>query len=415
MNLQIKFFKRYYLFTILTYPFRKIKNIILELPIIFLIFLPDKTKYNIAKLILINHPVVKYFKNIEIDKTVMLISNNIHTRHKRIADGIILNNWEPIIVSVIKPENSVDYKYFNAKNRFQLYLIFILFPGKLVHYFAAIGSEAFYFTKLKNNFIILDIYDTVSGIQNADPILKYREKYSIQHSKAICHRDLRIKYLKNSYNYKLPNYNILIPDFIDKISVSREKNNHEIHVVSVGSIGVEGDDDMIYRISKILCDQKIHVHIFEPRFTFNEPKTRMYKNLSETNSFFHIEKPLYGNAFKEKLSTYDFGLNIYEPFLFNEIPKQYTIDYLRGCGSSRLSDYIELGLGTIVTPGFEFQTFLAKRYSSKCVLADDVFLDNPLKILESKLHRNNNINIKFMSKENVSRRLHIFYSKILQN
>ena len=52
------------------------------------------------------------------------------------------------------------------------------------------------------------------------------------------------------------------------------------------------------------------------------------ENLSETNSYFHIEKPMYGNAFKEKLSTYDFGLNIYEPFLFKEIPKQYTIDYL---------------------------------------------------------------------------------------
>jgi len=381
----------------------------------FLIFLPNKIRYNIAKLLLMNHPIIKYFRTIEIDNSVLFLSNNIHTRHKRIADAILLNNWKPIIVSIIKPKNSINYKYFNAKNRFELYLIFILFPGKLVHYFAAIGSEAFFFTKLKNNFIILDIYDTVSGIQNADKILKYREKYSIQHSKALCHRDLRINFLKKLYNYKLPKLNILIPDFIDKISVSGIKKNHEIHVVSIGSIGVEGDDDMIYRISKILCDQKVHVHIYEPRFTFNEPKTRMYKILSETNPYFHIEKPLYDNLFKEKLSTYDFGLNIYEPFLFKENPTQYTNDYLRGCGSSRLSDYIELGLGIIVTPGFEFQTFLAKRYSSKCVLANDAFLDNPLKILKNQLSRNNNINIKFMSKENISRRLHIFYTQILQN
>ena len=46
----------------------------------FLIFLPDKIKYNIAKLILINHPVVKYFNNIEIDKTVILISKNPKAR-----------------------------------------------------------------------------------------------------------------------------------------------------------------------------------------------------------------------------------------------------------------------------------------------------------------------------------------------
>lgn len=370
-------------FNYLMNPLRKLKKHIVEFPIIFLIILPNNLRIKFARFLLKKHPIIKYLNNVEIEKSVIFLSNIIHTRHKRIADAIGSNNWDPIIVSINKPDVLLNYQYFNAKNIFQLYLIFIIYPGKLVHYFASIGSEAYFFTRLKNNFIILDIYDTVTGIQNAEPILKYREKYAIEHSKAILHRDLRIHFLKKLYNYKLPAFNILIPDFIEKSISNKIKNNDEIHVVSIGSIGAEGDDDMIYRISKILCEKKIHVHVFEPRYTFNEPKTRKYKILSESNSYFHIENPIYGDLFKEKIRTFDYGLNIYEPFLFNEKPKQYTIDYLRGCGSSRLSDYIELGLGTIVTPGFDYQIFLAKRYSQRYVLADQSFLENPLKILKN--------------------------------
>ena len=61
------------------------------------------------------------------------------------------------------------------------------------------------------------------------------------------------------------------------------------------------------------------------------------------------------------------------------------MDSFRGAGSSRLMDYLRVGLGVIISPGLKFQWFLARRYSVVVVPVTREFLKDPRPSLESAM------------------------------
>ena len=111
----------------------------------------------------------------------------------------------------------------------------------------------------------------------------------------------------------------------------------------------------------------------------------------------------------------DFGLAIFEPDLFGESPKEYTEDYLKGCGSSRLMDYIKADLGVIISPCFKFQLFIARRYAPVVVTVTGEFLQKPRPILEAALREKARVGKKDLSAittQGVAQRLGRFYEQV---
>jgi hypothetical protein len=222
---------------------------------------------------------------------------------------------------------------------------------------------------------------------------KREERLAIELADGMTHRDLRSQYLRKHYDYKLPPSNILIHDPLPentrfRVRVVEPVRNDEIQVVSVGWLGGPYQpDNFIVRTLIALCQAGVHVHAFASPFQDLERSDEMaaYRWLRDKSRHFHLQTFVHGERYWKFLSRFQFGLAVTDPDIFGEPPVSYTLDYLNGCGSSRLTDYITAGLGIIVSPRLRFQWFLARRYAPAVVTATQEFIRNPRPILEAAL------------------------------
>lgn len=397
------------------FPKRFVKRCILSIPLTM--------RYRVARLLRFQYSAIaEALDNIPADclaKTVLFVVRNPHSRETRMAEAAIFAGWHPIMVYTGNMRYAPD-KYFQIhaklRNLFQLILVVWLFRGPLIHVFASYGYMGYIFSASKTHPVILDIYDTCSGFLLYPKNLKLEERNAIQLSDGITHRDLRVKYLHELHGYLLPKHNILITDILPEVSVSQiqQRRDGNIHVVSTGSIGsIDSQDLMILRTIEALCKAGIHVHLYGD---WKNPEMADYRKLQERLEYLHLEQKVYGNTYWEKISRYDFGLSILEPFLFDETSPRFTIDYLQGSGSSRLMDYIRMNLGVIISPyPLRFQYFLARRYAPAVVPATVEFLQNPRPILEKALRqkaKGTGKNLSAITTQRTALRLGDFYTKV---
>jgi hypothetical protein len=78
-------------------------------------------------------------------------------------------------------------------------------------------------------------------------------------------------------------------------------------------------------------------------------------------------------------------------------------------------DYLLVGLGIIISPGLEFQWFLARRYALVTVPVTREFLKSPRSTLELALQKKAKAvmkNLAAITTRGVARRLGEFYSKV---
>ncbi|HXT39231.1 MAG TPA: hypothetical protein VN887_04320 [Candidatus Angelobacter sp.] len=294
------------------------------------------------------------------------------------------------------------------------------FQGPLIHVFAPDGAQAYLLCKAKAGRLLLDINDTcMSHLLNINPrIWHFCEREAIRTADGMTHRDLRVKYLHKLYGYSLPRHNILIQDPPTEVSPlqSKVKIEGDIHVVSSGYLGI--GENTILRTVRALCANRIHVHLYTmPLQRKDDPEMRVYGELQEETEYFHWEEPVYGEIYWERLSSCDFGLTTYEPFVFGERVTLCTVDAVQGCASSRLMDYVQAGLGIIIPPGVAFQWFLARRYASVAVPLTREFLSNPRPVLESALRKraqSKKKNLSTISVQGAAPRLGRFYSEVLE-
>ena len=143
---------------------------------------------------------------------------------------------------------------------------------------------------------------------------------------------------------------------------------------------------------------------------------KVYSELQEQSEYFHWKDAVYGEAYWDSLTSCDFGMTAFEPFVFGEMPALATVDAHRGCASSRLMDYAQANLGIILPPGVVFQWFLARRYAAVAVPLTCEFLNNPRPILEAALQEKAKAkgkNLSAITVRGAARRLGRFYSKVV--
>lgn len=319
------------------------------------------------------------------DKTVLFLSlRPQHAREPKLAAAARLAGWEPILLYYGRLTYDANRLFsFHAQIDDELLAILAswMFPGPLVHLFAQHGAQAHPFCRTKHRKVILDLYDTCTGMKWQPTNYAGLEREAIKAADGMTHRDLRVQYLRKLHGLALPPHNSFVLDpLVDfTIATSAPRADHEVRVVSAGWIG--DNDSSILQSLQALCSGGVHVHFYPyPPGQGSEGYRRLQLLFP---SHFHLEQPVFGATFAEYLTRYDFGLNLNERFIFGEEPTLYSADYLRGCGSSRLMDYIRADLGVIVPPGLRFQYFTALRYASSVVPADLDLLRNPRPILEA--------------------------------
>lgn len=349
-------------------------------------------------------------------RAVLYIAPVPHSREIRLATAARQGGWLPFLVhSGPLRYDALDafQGHFQLSSAMDLVLASWLFPGALVHLFVLHGGEGLIFGRLKPRRLVLDTYDTGSGMLSLPRETRDAERTVIGAVDGITHRDLRIQLLRRLHGYRLPKYNVFIHDPLQTSAAEDAfpPADGEIHVASVGWVGT--GDSSILRVAKALCGKGIHLHVY---FNFLQnkelPEYRPYLELAESSPFFHIEATVTGGEYYRRLSQCQFGLSINERFIFCESPTDYTPDYLAGCGSSRLSDYIALNLGVIVSPGLRFQHFWARRYAVVTVDANLEFLSDPVPKLVRALEERRRVDRGAVSVNGAAARLTRFYTKV---
>jgi len=312
---------------------------------------------------------------------------------------------------------------FHAKvgGLLQLLLTSWLFRGPVIHVFAPDGAQAYLLCVAKTRPLILDINDTCKShlVPDQPRVWEQCERDAIRAADGMTHRDLRVKYLHELYDYPLAPNNSLMMDLVPEIDPRprRARTGDEIHVVSVGWIG--RGDSSILRSIEALCTNRIHVHLYiNPLQRDTDAEIEAYAKLRNQSPYFHFEQPVFGEAYWDRLSQYDFGLSICEPFVFGEPTTSVTRDSLEGAGSSRLTDYLLAGLGVIISPGLRFQWFLARRYAQVVVPASRDFLGNPRPALEAALAQKSSPSPQSLAPittRGAARRLGEFYSRVIRS
>ncbi len=357
----------------------------------------------------------------QLDRVVLFVAAAPypHSRESRLALVAKHAGWFPILVYRGQEEHietNLFFLHFRFQNPIELQLASWLYKGSLIHLFARNGDEAYPLVRLKNKKIILDIYDTCTGSGVFTIRAIKNEKAAIKMTDGLIHRDKRLQLLHGKGLCMKGKSSAFVPDPLPEIrEILPKSRSDEIHVVSGGY--VDEKENSILRIAQVLCEAKIHVHIyFNPCQLSVLHSLSSYFELQKRSNYFHIEKPIYGAEFRRRLAIYDFGLAVFEPDLFQETFKAYHRDYLRGCGSSRLADYIYAGIGVIVSPLLEFQNELAHQYAPMCVEATKDFLGHPRKILEDAMMRKKEIppqKMEELTARGMANRLDALYSKLL--
>lgn len=348
--------------------------------------------------------------------TVLFISVHPHVRETRLAATARLAGWQPVLVHLGDPKyNPADFFSFHQKceNLPALVLATWLFPGPLQHIFSLRGDQAYALAALKNTPTVVDLYDTCTGMSSVPSSCHALERETLRLADGITHRDLRVRYLEKYYGYEVPSKGVLLHDPLGKLPADLPKRDRdgEIRVVSTGWIG-SGDSSAV-RVIGALCAGGVHVHVyFNPLQNPNDPSLAEYARLARESSYFHIEEQVYGDEYWRQLSRYDYGLSINERDLFQEPFTDYTRDYIAGCGSSRLMDYIQRGLGVIISPALRFQALLARHHASTMVEATREFLKNPRPALSAGLERSRERPLDSITVKAAAKRLRPFYRAV---
>lgn len=341
-----------------------------------------------------------------VKKSVLFLSIVPHSREDRLAECARLAGWEPHLISLAEPKFDWRKNFSSASQ-----------PGSdlnieefsLIHAFASSGDQAAQFVANKLKPTILDIYDPISTQAGEEAWKHQAERWAIENADGITHRDLRIKTLQRAHGWRLPQHNLFLYDPLPAVKSKPKRDG--IRVVSIGWIG-KGDTSAMKTIDT-LCYGGIHVHIFFNRYA-NGEEIKQYLDYAYWSPYLHIEEPVYGQAYWDRLREFDFGLAVSDRLNFNEPFEDYDQNLLRTCGSSRIADYIAAGLGIIHSPGLKFQNFIARRYAPVVVPVDKEFLASPRRALQAAANSERK-DVSAITTAGVAQRLGRFYEEVLSD
>jgi hypothetical protein len=215
--------------------------------------------------------------------------------------------------------------------------------------------------------VIFDASDIIGGLINGYTAQEKTQRACLALADALCCKDVQVKEYERKCNSRLTRHKLWLPDLCEQAPVlwSTAKSD-EIHVVNAGVLPDEVSAKAgTFPFIRAMAEAYIHVHLY-PGFVWAEggrmdwkPRYQEYFDLAKRTGYVHIHSPVPLSRLIDELRQYDFGLALHP--IIEDVHEQ---EHYYSCGSSRLSDYLEAGLGIIANQDLKHIRFIARRYAT---------------------------------------------------
>ena len=216
--------------------------------------------------------------------------------------------------------------------------------------------------------VIVDSYDMMSGVVTAEFMDQWKilqphvalERFCLEHADGICARNLYPQYAKRCYSVTAPS--LFFPEYCstDQVAPQVEKlstEDGEPHMIFGGTTWPErmyGLSEGAWLWLADIADRVgVHFHLFpvnnDEESTFDELFAD-YVEKDKSSRYFHLHKPVYGEAWTQELARYDYGVSFHHNHLRGIPAKLFTHFNSRACYSNKSTEYMELGIYHLANP-----------------------------------------------------------------
>jgi hypothetical protein len=338
------------------------------------------------------------------DRRVVFVSERPGQREAKIAFGLRQAGWD-VIQLHREPPTFVDRSNFSEFQQFSSPWHAVELAhrarARLFHAFAPNCDDTC--ARLIDNKpgrVIVDFYDYFHSVADGIPALEARyaidiarQRHCIQRADAICCRDLQLQYGRSDARLTRRIPLVYFPEYCwNSTSLPLPRAEKSIHIVQVGWMGFETrgvDDTGSFRLLEQFVNAGCHVHIYaHPAFPAMGSKDFVtlfadYLRLAAETGRLHLHPTVPPDQLIEEISKYDFGFNICNAMVL-DIPWR-TVNSRRFpyCGSSRMFDYLDAGLGLLLSPELKL---MIHQFRVTGMVVDGTALLRSGRILEG-LHR----------------------------
>jgi hypothetical protein len=317
------------------------------------------------------------------DRRVVFVSEVPTQREAKLAYGLKRAGWDVIQLyrgkTVLTDFSSVaEARQFH--HSWEAVELAHLTRCRVFHNFSWAGdATSVRLTDNKPGKVIFDFYDYVFSMVDGLP---EREKemrgqvalqtYCIEQADALCCRDLQLQYRRRETQRGRGKPIILFPEYCwNKHPLSAPPNNQSVRVVQIGTMGMEtmGEKDIgSYRVFERLvgagCHLDVYLHPYFPKLGTPEFLSvfREYVALAKRTGLVNFHSPVPPHRIVDEITHYDFGASVNNGFTFDLPWSQHNVDRLPFCGSSRMFDYLDAGLGMILHRQLRFMYKTFRQY-----------------------------------------------------
>lgn len=304
------------------------------------------------------------------DRRVVFVAERPSWREAKIAYGLKQAGWDVILLRRYTPNfndlsDFVDVLPFSSPAA----AVEIAHRQKaaLFHTFApSCDSTIMALVHQKPGRVITDFYDNIFSVAHGMPALERKfaddiaqQEFCLENADAIVSRDLQLQYHRKYRPVGRGRPLLLFPEYCwDREPLPQPRRDGATHVVQIGWMGFEqrGEQDVgAFPIIRAFVEAGCHFHIYlHPSFPPLESVLfrtlfQDYLALRDRTGRLHFHATVPPQQLVHELTQYDFGFNMINGLSLPGIAWHHSNPARSPyCGSSRLFDYLDAGLGMIV-------------------------------------------------------------------
>jgi hypothetical protein len=334
------------------------------------------------------------------DRRVVFVSERPGQREAKLAFGLRQSGWDVILLHR-QPPGFADRSNFSDLQQFsspwQAAELAHRAKARLFHVFAPnCDDTCVKMVNHKPGRVIVDFYDHFYSVADGIPALEARyavdiarQRHCIEQADAVCCRDLQMLYGRRATRPSQRAPLIYFPEYCWNLtSLPGPRADDSIHIVQIGWMGFETrgvEDTGCFRLFEQLVNAGCHVHVYvHPAFPPIGSKDFVilfadYLRLAAATGRMHLHPTVPADILIEELSRYDFGFGLSNAMSI-DIPWR-TVNPRRfpACGSSRMFDYLDAGLGLLLSPQLKL---MVHQFRSTGLVVDGIALLRSGRILD---------------------------------
>jgi hypothetical protein len=335
------------------------------------------------------------------DRRIVFISERPGQREAKLAFGLRHAGWDVTLLHR-KPPSFDDRSDFTEFHRFSSPWHAVELAhrarARLFHVFSAnCDDTCARIVDNKPGRVIIDFYDHFHPVADGIPELEVRyavdiarQRHCIEHADALCCRDLQMQYDRRTTQIARRIPLIYFPDYCWNLTSFQDRHaDSAIHIVQIGWMGFEtrGVEDVgCFRVLKTFVNAGCHAHVYvhpaSPPMGSKDFDSLFadYLRLAASTGRMHIHPTVSPDRLIKELAQYDFGFNITNAMALDIPWNTHNPRRLPFCGSSRMFDYLDAGLGLLLSPQLKL---MAHQFRSSGVVLDAIALLQSKDILKS--------------------------------